>query len=44
MGNTKIGEGCVIAVAAVVNKSFESNRVIGGISAKELRLIGEKYE
>jgi acetyltransferase-like isoleucine patch superfamily enzyme len=32
-----IGDGCIIAAGAVVNKSFPSNSIIGGVPAKLLK-------
>ncbi|BAV06886.1 Acetyltransferase (isoleucine patch superfamily) [Filimonas lacunae] len=37
-----IGEGCVIAAGAVVNRSFPPDSIIGGVPARLLRKRGEK--
>jgi len=37
-----LGNGCVVAAGAVVNKSFPDNCIIGGVPAKLLRMRGEE--
>lgn len=37
LDGVEIGDGCVIAAGAVVNKSFPANTVIGGVPAKLLK-------
>lgn len=39
MGNTEIGKGTVIAAAALVNKSVDTNTLSGGIPAKVIRKL-----
>lgn len=37
LDGVEIGDGCIIAAGAVVNKSFPANSVIGGVPAKLLK-------
>lgn len=37
LAGVSIGDGCVVAAGSVVNKSFPSNTVIGGVPAKVLK-------
>lgn len=37
LDGVEIGNGCIIAAGAVVNKSFPENSIIGGIPAKHLK-------
>jgi len=37
LDGVEIGDGCIIAAGAVVNKSFPANSIIGGIPAKLLK-------
>ncbi len=37
LDGVEIGDGCIIAAGAVVNKSFPSNSIIGGLPAKLLK-------
>jgi len=37
LDGVEIGEGCVIAAGAVVNKSFPANSIIGGVPARILK-------
>lgn len=37
LDGVEIGDGCIIAAGAVVNKSFPSNSIIGGVPAKILK-------
>lgn len=37
LDGVEIGDGCVIAAGSVINKSFESNSVIGGVPAKLIK-------
>ncbi|MEY2829960.1 MAG: hypothetical protein RIQ33_1818, partial [Bacteroidota bacterium] len=39
LDGVEIGDGCVIAAGSVVNKSFPSQSVIGGVPAKLLKSI-----
>jgi len=39
MGNTTIGDGCVIAVGAVVNRTVGTNMVVGGVPARSVRKV-----
>jgi acetyltransferase-like isoleucine patch superfamily enzyme len=41
--NVKIGEGCVIAAGSVVTRSFGPNEIIGGVPAKRLGVLSERY-
>lgn len=44
LDGVKIGDGCVVAAGAVVNKSFPSYTIIGGVPAKILKYRGESLE
>jgi acetyltransferase-like isoleucine patch superfamily enzyme len=37
LDGVEIGDSCIVAAGAVVNKSFPSNSVIGGVPAKILK-------
>lgn len=37
LDGVEIGDGCIIAAGAVVNKSFPENSIIGGVPAKLLK-------
>jgi acetyltransferase-like isoleucine patch superfamily enzyme len=37
LDGVEIGEGCIIAAGAVVNKSFPANSIIGGVPAKLIK-------
>lgn len=41
LDGVSIGEGCILAAGAVVNKSFSSSLVLGGVPAK---VIKERFE
>jgi acetyltransferase-like isoleucine patch superfamily enzyme len=41
LDGVKIGDGCIIAAGAVVNKSFPENSIIGGVPAKVLKTRNE---
>jgi acetyltransferase-like isoleucine patch superfamily enzyme len=37
LDGVEVGNGCIIAAGAVVNKSFPENSIIGGVPAKLLK-------
>lgn len=42
LDGVEIGDGCIIAAGAVVNKSFPKNSIIGGVPAKLLKSRDDK--
>ncbi len=42
LDGAELGDGCVVAANAVINKRFDDNSVIGGVPAKILRYRGQK--
>ena len=38
----EIGNGCVIAACSCVMKNVEDNRVVGGVPAKEIKILDDK--
>jgi acetyltransferase-like isoleucine patch superfamily enzyme len=42
LDGVEIGDGCIIAAGAVVNKSFPANSIIGGVPAKLLKKRDDK--
>lgn len=44
LDGSELGDGCVVAANAVVNKKFPENSVIGGIPAKIIKLRGVQNE
>ncbi|MCC5916111.1 MAG: acyltransferase [Cryomorphaceae bacterium] len=42
LDGVQIGDGCIIAAGAVVNKSFPANSIIGGVPAKILKTRSAK--
>lgn len=41
MPNVKINENCIVAAGAVVTHDVESNRIVGGVPAKEIETLEE---
>lgn len=44
LDGSSIGNGCIIAAGAVVNKCFPDNTIIGGVPAKIIKFRGESTE
>lgn len=40
-GNTNIGKGCVVAACACVMRDLDDNRLVGGVPAKEIRVLND---
>ena len=38
-GSVTLGDGCVIAVGAVVNRTVGTNKVVGGVPARSVRKV-----
>ncbi len=43
LGNTSIGDNCIVAAGAIVTKSFPDYSIIAGIPAKKIGDTREKY-
>lgn len=44
LDGVEIGDGCIIAAGAVVNKSFPANSIIGGVPAKLIKSRNTEHE